>query len=162
MKRPILIVAAIVVALIAIRVVMSINGPSDEQLVRNALADSIKASKEGRPGGVIDYLSDKMTINGMDVGVDKRQILAYIKNSKPDITVSQPDPVILGDEARITSPVNVKMTGPMGMGDINQNIDNVILVFAKEDSMQWLIFPTKKWRLKEVKLPDDVVNRMNP
>lgn len=162
MKRTILIVAAIVVALIAVRVVMSFNGPSDEQLVRDALAESIKASKEGRAGGVIDYLSDKLTINGMDVGGDKRQILQYIKNSRPDITVSQPDPVVNGSEARITSPVTVKFSGPLGTGDFNQSIDNVTLVFAKEDSMKWLVIPSKQWRLTEVKLPENVAGQFTP
>lgn len=159
MKRPILIVAAIVLVLVGIRIVAGLNGPDDKQLVRQALADSIKASKEGRPGGVMDKISNKLTVNDTEVG-QMGNIANFIKQSRPDVEVLTPDPVILGDEARITSPVKVSMSLPGGAG-FDRTIDNVILIFAKEDSMTWLIFPSKQWRLKEVKMPDDVMGQLS-
>jgi len=160
MKRPILIVAAVLVVLVGIRVIMSLNGPDDKTLVRQALAESIKASKEGRPGGVIDKISNKFTVNGED-RFSPGQIMQFVKESRPDITVTRPEPIVLGDEARINSPVTLSATMPGGT-EINKTLDNVTLVFEKEDSMTWLVIPSKQWRLKEVTLPEDALSQLTP
>jgi hypothetical protein len=161
MKKPILIVAVILVVLVGVRVLMSLGGGGDDKkLVREALVESIKASKEGRPGGVMDKISDKLTVNSEQVA-SMGQISNWIKNSKPDIEVVQQDPVILGDEAQITSPVKVKLSLPGG-NNFDRTIEGVTLVFAKESATEWLFIPTKKWRLREVKLPEDVASQLNP
>ena len=160
MKRPILIVAAVVVVLIGVRVIMGLNGPDDKTLVREALAESIKASKEGRPGGVMDKISNKLTVNG-DERFSSGQIIQFIKNSKPDVEVQRPEPIVIGNEARITSPVSLKVSMPGG-NEINQTLDNVTLIFEKEDSMSWLIIPSKQWRLKEVTLPENFMSQLTP
>lgn len=160
MKKPILIVAAILVVLVGARVIMSLGGGDDKKLVREALSESIKASKEGRPGGVMDKISDKLTVNNEQVA-SMGQIANFIKNSKPDVEVLKQDPVVMGDEAQITSPVKVKLDLPGGAG-FNQTIEGVTLIFAKENATEWLFIPTKKWRLKEVRLPDNVMSQLSP
>jgi hypothetical protein len=160
MKKPILALVGLLVVLFGVKAILTIGGPDDKTQVREALQDSIKASKEGRPGGVMDKISDKITINGEQM-VSTNQIANWIRNSKPDVVVSQQDPVILGDEAQITSPVTVRANMPGGVG-FDRTIKGVTLIFAKESATEWLIIPTTKWRLKEVKLPDDVVSQLNP
>lgn len=160
MKKPILIAAAVLVLLVGIRVLMSLGGPDDKQLVREALAESIKASKEGRPGGVMDKISSQFTVNN-ETPVSTSQIEMFIRNSKPDLEVLKPDPVIMGEEAQITSPVKVKLDMPAG-GGIDQTVEGVSLIFAKESATEWLVIPTKKWRLKEVKLPPDFLAQISP
>jgi hypothetical protein len=160
MKKPILVIAAILAVLVGVRVVMGLAPQDDKKLVREALAESIKASREGRPGGVMDKISDKLTVNG-DQRVSNPQIADWIRNSKPDIVVQKQDPVIIGEEAQITSPVRVKLQLPIGNGTaFDQTISDVTLVFAKESATDWLIIPTTKWRLREVKLPEDVATQL--
>ena len=159
MKKPILIAAGILVLLVGIRVIMSMGKVDDKQLVREALQESIEASKEGRPGGVMDKISDKLRVNNQQVA-SMNQIANWIRDSKPDVEVTQQDPVIIGDEAQITSPVRVKLTLPGGAG-FDQTIQDVTLIFAKESATEWLVIPTRKWRLKEVKLPDNVMDQFS-
>ena len=44
-------------------VIATYFGPSDEALVKSALAEAVKASKEGRPGGVLDHITDHFKMN---------------------------------------------------------------------------------------------------
>ncbi|HZH98180.1 MAG TPA: hypothetical protein VEX38_04350, partial [Fimbriimonadaceae bacterium] len=39
------------------------GGPSDKEQIQTALDEAILASKEGRPGGVLDYLSQNFKVN---------------------------------------------------------------------------------------------------
>lgn len=158
MKKPILVIAAILVVLVGVRVVMGLAPQDDKKLVREALAESIAASREGRPGGVMDKISSKLVINGEPL-VSNPQIANWIRNSKPDVVVEKPDPVIMGDEAQITSPVRVKLANPIGNGNaLDRTVNDVTLIFAKESATTFLIIPTTKWRLREVKLPDSAVS----
>lgn len=159
MKKTILVVVGILVVLVGVRTIMSLGKPDDKQLVREALAESIAASKEGRPGGVMDKISDKLMVNSQQVA-SMGQIANWIRDSKPDVEVKNQDPVIIGEEAQITSPVRVKLTFPGGAG-FDQTIDDVTLIFAKESATDWLIIPTTKWRLREVKLPDNVMDQFS-
>ena len=159
MKKPILVLAAILVVLVGARAVLSMGGGDDKKQIVEALQESIKATKEGRPGGVMDKISDHFTINDTDV-VARGQIINWIKNLKPDITVSHQDPVITGDEAQITSPVSIKGKG-MGI-DFDRTVEGITLIFAKESATEWLVIPTKKWRLKDVKVPDDIAAQLTP
>lgn len=160
MKKPILIVAGILILLVGIRAIMAMGGADDKKLIREALAESIQASKEGRPGGVMDKISDKLTVNNEQFR--KGQIFDVIRDMKPDVEVLQQDPVVMGDEAQITSPVRLKLKLPIGNGSaFDQTIQDVTLVFAKESATEWLVIPTTKWRLKEVRLPDNVMSQIS-
>jgi hypothetical protein len=141
------------VALFGIRIVMSrMNQESDQVLIERALAESIQASKEGRPGGVMDKLSKSLKFNELDTSGNRSQIAQYIKQNKPDVTVVNKKAVVSGEEARIISPVNIKI-GFLGQG-IERELKDVTMVFRKEEDREYLIFPTTKWKLAEVTVPD--------
>jgi len=102
---------ALVLALIGMFVASLLNQPSDKQLILQALDESIAASRAGRPGGVLEYLSRNLTWNG-DEGVNRMEIADYIKRAKPEVTVMHREVVLDGDTATITTPVNVKLSMP--------------------------------------------------
>ena len=93
-------------ALIVLRVIFAPK-PDDQKLIREALAASIDASREGRPGGVMDKISEKFNINGMQPG-SRWDIAKFIRDSKPEIVVENTTALVEGDTARITSPVQIK------------------------------------------------------
>ena len=157
--KPLIWIAVIIVAVVGVRVLISqLNQPSDQQLIQTALADSIKASKEGRPGGVMDLLSKNLTLNDMDTSPNRGQIAKFIKENQPDVNVENKHAVIAGDEAQIISPVALEMNF-LGQ-KMSRNIDEVTLIFKRESDMEYLIFPTKKWKLAEVRAPDDAVQQL--
>jgi len=129
-----------------------LNPPDDRKLIQEALAESIKASKEGRPGGVMDKLSANIKYNNQDVGGNDRDIARFIRDSKPDIVVESMEPDVKGDQATIVSPVNLTMS--MLGQSINRRLNEVTLVFRKEADRDFLIFPTTRWKLAEVRVPD--------
>ncbi len=133
-------------------IMMSANRTDDKVLVRQALLDSIKASREGRPGGVMDKLSEHIKFNGQSEAGNERDIARYIRQSKPDITVQNMDPEVSGDEAKIISPVTVSM-GLLGQS-MGQTLKKVTITFRREDDHEWLIFPVKRWKLAEVETTD--------
>ena len=133
-------------------ILMSANRTDDKVLVRQALLDSIKASREGRPGGVMDKLSEHIKFNGQSEAGNERDIARYIRQSKPDITVQNMDPEVSGDEAKIISPVTVSM-GLLGQS-MGQTLKKVTITFRREDDHEWLIFPVKRWKLAEVETTD--------
>ncbi len=148
-------IVVVLLAIVGIKVVMTLNGPSDAKLIQQALAESIKASREGRPGGVMDYLSDKLKINNDEPG--RRQVADFIKNSHPDVEVADTTPVIreVDGTAQINSSIHLKMS--MLGNNVDQTIKNVTLKFQREDAKEWLIIPTKQWRLVEVAVPQESI-----
>jgi hypothetical protein len=149
-------IAVAVLAIIVVRVVINrINAPNDQQQIQAALAESIKASKEGRPGGVMDKLSASLKLNDMDTSGNRNQIAQFIKNNQPDVNVLNPKAIITGDEAQIVSPVELEMN-ILGQ-KMQRTMESVTLIFRKEDDMEYLVFPTKKWKLAEVQVPEDAV-----
>jgi hypothetical protein len=154
--KPLIVLAAIVIALLGIRILIGrLNQPNDQQLIQQALADSIKASKEGRPGGVMDKLSANLKLNNLEVGGNQRQIAQYIKENQPDVNVINKQAAIAGDQAQISSPVDLELN--IFGQKISQRLENVTLVFKREDDREYLIFPTKKWKLAEVHVPEDAI-----
>lgn len=154
MKKLVGLVALAAIAFGGTYVYLNFFRGSDAKLIKDALAESIKASKEGRPGSVMDLLSDKLKVNDQDTG-PRRQIAEFIKNSRPDITVKDVEPVInpTNGTAKITSSVHLKV-GAFGQ-NIDTDIPNVTLTFRREDGTQWLLFPVKQWKLSDVSVPID-------
>lgn len=153
-KRPLLWIVLLLVLVVVVRVGTGLaNRPNDNQLIQAALADAIKASKEGRPGGVVELFSRNLKVNNVDVDANRGQIVDFIRNQKPDVTVTNATPQISGDEARIVSPVQLDM-GLLG----KRSMDNVTMIFHREDSTEFLIVPTKTWRLVEVRAPESAVS----
>lgn len=128
------------------------GGPSDKELIKVALDEAIQASKEGRPGGVLELISQRFAVNGESYGT--RDISKTIKDMKPDVAISNPEPTVKGNSATITSGVNLSVMA------MTTNIPDVTLKFAKESGTKWLIFPTKKWRLVEVSIPNTVIDEV--
>ncbi len=128
-----------------------LGGPSDKELIQTALKESIAASREGRPGGVLEYLSKNFTVNSEQYGT--RDIARTIREMKPNVELEQNEPKINGDSATITSPVKLSLSLP----PVSYTVSEVTMSFGRESARKWLIFPTTRWRLKGVDIPDQVV-----
>jgi hypothetical protein len=151
-----LMLGMLLVLLVGGKVVIStMQPPDDRKLIQDALAESIKASKDGRPGGVLDKLSVNIKYNNQDVSGNDRDIARYIRDNKPDIVVENTEPEVKGDEATIVSPVSMKLS-LLGQS-MERQMKDVTLIFRKEADREFLIFPTTRWKLAEVRVPDTSV-----
>jgi hypothetical protein len=143
------IIAAVILVLFVARIGLSMaNRPDDQKLIENALAEAVEASKEGKPGGVIDLLSNNLKVNDQDVGGNNRQVADFVRQWKPNARVLEPKAQITGDEGRIVSPVELEML------NMKRTLNEVTLIFRKEDATEYLFIPVAKWRLTEVRVPD--------
>lgn len=143
----------VLVALIALGLGAYLSGPSDEQLVREALQDSIEASRNGQPGGVLEHLSRSLTFN--EVPVESRQDVAnFIRNSRPSVELLTSDPPIRfeGSTAEMVADFHVAVA--FGMVSIDQSIRGVVVRFRRESGTRWLVLPASRWRIAEVSAPD--------
>ncbi|HWD41121.1 MAG TPA: hypothetical protein VG944_19895 [Fimbriimonas sp.] len=152
MKKPIWIIVGVLAILVAVRIGLSMaSRPSDQEQIRKALDDSIKASKEGRPGGVMDLMSNHLTYNEQDTSSAMGQVAQVIKKQRPDVTVDDETASISGDNAQITSPVDLTLEF---LGQKRTfHIKDVVLKFHKEPATEWLVIPTTQWKLVEVQAP---------
>jgi hypothetical protein len=128
---------------------------SDADQVKVALDESIKASREGRPGGVLDKLSAAFQVN--DQSVSSNQVASAIKKFQPSIEVDKPNPVVTDDVAHVISPmvVTVSLLGQSRA----VTVPNVDIEFHKEAGHVWLIFPASTWRMTEIHLPPDALTQ---
>jgi hypothetical protein len=145
--------AAILIAaalfLVGIKVALTLTRhPSDETLIQQALNDSLEASRKGQPGGVLDLLSKEIKVNQQTFS-DSSSIAGFIRNSRPDITLTDRHVLVTQDEARIVSPVDLSLLGQ------SWHLDKVTLVFHREEARGFLFLPTTKWQLTEVRLPEN-------
>lgn len=149
MSRGALILVGVVIALVGGRFLYgALTRPDDRTQVKQALADAIEASREGRPGSVVDKLSDTLKVNG-EGGPSLRQVAEFVKNNHPRVTVANTEPTIRGDEAEIDSDVRIEISL---LGERSLDLKGVQILFRKESSRDWLIFPTTKWKLSEVRI----------
>jgi len=156
-KKTLLFLGVFLVLLIGVRVMVGMtHQESDKSLIQKALAESIKASRKGRAGGVMDKLSSQLKFNGSDYGSAGRDISRFIRDSRPDITVENDDPVISGDEGTIVSPVDLKLS--MLGQSLDRHLKKVTMVFRKEDARDWLVIPVRKWKLAEVEVSESAVS----
>jgi hypothetical protein len=137
--------------LVGVRLGLFSRGQSDSELIKAALDDATTAAMAGRPGPVLEFISKQFTYNGVG-DINEGQIANYIKASKPEVVVKNQNAVISGDSATITSTVHVNAPLPGG-NSIERDFPNVTLNFRREDTVTWLIFPGKTWRLTEVSAP---------
>lgn len=122
-------------------------GPSDKELIRQTMAEAVKAGREGRPGGVLESLSRSIRYNDMPVE-DPRAVAEFVRKSKPDVTLLNPEPTIEGSQATIVSPVTLTLRyGPVPM---TQTIPDVRFVLRREVGTRWLFIPAPKWRLVSI------------
>ncbi|MBS1713417.1 MAG: hypothetical protein JST30_03685 [Armatimonadetes bacterium] len=121
--------------------------PKDQDLINQALKESVDASREGRSGSVMEYLSRSLTYN--DVPVEYRaQVARYIRNSKPEIYLENTAAIISGDSAQIVTPADLRIAvGPM---PVNLHIDRVVITLGRETGTRFVFLPAPIWRIKEV------------
>lgn len=147
-KAKIVIVLAVIVAILAAaRFGLFSQKVSDQELIESALTEALKAAKEGRSGVVLDFVSTQFVAN-TDFPLDRNQIATYIRENHPEVDVLNKKAAVSGDSALIVSPVNASIT--FQGATLSHQFKNVKLTFKREDSLQWLIIPSKKWRLAEV------------
>ena len=152
-KAIVLTVLGLAAMLLVLRLTIFAPPNNDQQQIAQALQNSIQASKEGRPGGVLDLLSDKFKINEQSPGTFN--VAKFIRNQKPDITVANTTAVVSGDTARIDTAVHVKFSYLTQTFD--QNIPNVTLVFQREEGHKYIFFPTTEWHLTNVEVPNNAI-----
>lgn len=148
-KKVIFLVLGAVATLLVLRFTIFAPQPNDQVLIAQALEDSLQAGKEGRPGGVLEILSRKFRINEQEPG--RFDIAKFVRENKPDVNVLNKSAVVSGDTARIETPVEVKVSFLNQKFD--QRIENVTLIFEKEDAYRYLVIPTRTWKLKDVDVP---------
>lgn len=156
MKKPIVIGLAVIGALITVVFGSGILSQQDDKTqIQNALDRAIKASKEGRPGGVLEYLSADFELN--QTKFTGGQIARRIKEMKPDVEVKDRNVTVSDSTATMASPVSLSLTLP----PMKMEISKVNLEFRREDSRRMLIFPSKDWKLYRVSVPDNVYEELN-
>ncbi len=153
----ILIAAALVLVGIMVTLVAT-NHPSDDVLIKQALTESIEASRKGQAGGVLDLLSKQLKVN-QQAAPESSSIAKFIRESRPDITLTNEKPLVTGDEARIVSPMDLKLNF-LGQS-VSRHLDNVTLVFRREEGRSLLFLPVAKWRLSEVRMPENQVESLS-
>ena len=130
------------------------NQPDDKTLIAEAIKEAQKAGKEGRPGGVLDFLDlPKLKVNEVEASGAAPDISSYIKNQKPDIIFTKIEPIITGDDARIESPATVKIG--VAMLSVEKTIPNVVINLKKEVGHDWLIIPKRSWKITEIRVSAD-------
>jgi hypothetical protein len=152
-RKIIFLMIGVVAALVILRFTLFAPSPNDQVLISQALMDSIQASKEGRPGGVLDLLSSKFKINDQEPG--RFDIAKFIRERKPDVTVDNDKAVVSGDSAQIQTSVEVKLS--FLNQNFDQRVDNVTLVFQKEAAHKYLVIPTTAWHLTDVEVPNNSI-----
>ncbi len=137
-------------------IVYQMLGPqrSDAVLIKEALAESIEAGKEGRPGGVLELLSNEFKINDQVIA-SFRDIARVVRDYKPDVEVLTQTPEVDGDTATIISAVKIKTGFPLNQ---DFTIPDVRMEFRKESGTKWIFVPAKSWKLHRVRLSESFLS----
>ncbi len=144
--------AVLLVGLGAVRFGLFSKGPDDQTLIRQAMDDAIVAAQEGRSGPVLDFISDQISVNG-STQFSKKQIAQYVRANKPEVKVADDTATVSGDSATVVTSVHVRVPAFGGM-PFDGEFKDVTMLFAREDTVKWLIFPAKTWRLRKVSSPN--------
>lgn len=127
------------------------TAPSDDEMIRQAIDESAKAAREGKPGNVLEHLSRSLTINGMPVA-DRGEISKYIRLASPEVKFGQYSPVVEEDSATVKTNVAVKFSF-QGIS-MDETIPNVEVKLSREPGFRWVVFPATKWRIASVSAPE--------
>jgi len=133
-------------------------GPSDQEQIKEALAKSIKASREGRPGGVLELLSSNFKVNNTEYSTSSTNFTNAIRNYKPDLKVANTTPAISGDQATIISDVTLDAS----ILSMHKTVDipQATFTFHKESGTKWGLIPSKDWKLDQVTIPQSSVDQV--
>ena len=144
------IIASSVVVLAGLTILFVVTAPSDEELIRTALAESVQASRDGRPSELLNHMSRSLTLNGIQ-GVSRSDIAEYVRTIKPDIDLGSFEPVIEGDAATVVT--DVRVNGTFFNFTVDQTVPGVQIKLAKEPGTRWLLLPGARWRITEITVP---------
>lgn len=150
-------VAAVAAGTIAALFVAARDTRTDKEQIVSALDDSVAASKEGRPGGVLDLMSEQFEISGLGK-ISRNWVAKQIRENKPEVSFTRETIEITGDRAEMTADASLRLKvnlGPVSK-DLSPSMQGVKLIFRKEDVRKFLIVPSKVWKLVEVRLPPGV------
>ncbi len=135
---------SLVVGLVVTYLAVFLSQPTDEQLILQALDESIARSKEGRPGGIAELYWVELT--QLDGGATPTDV-QNIRLAKPEVTVPARGIDMSGATPTITSPFFMKISFFGTSMDMSANVK---IVFSPGRSTQLLIFPVKRWRVTDV------------
>lgn len=159
MKRILWIVGGLVVVTLGVMLALQYaNRPSDREQIVLALDEAIRASREGQPGPVLDFISGRATLNEAG-GASQRQIADTIRRAKPDVKFPNPNIQIDGDRAALSGPVNV--TFRLLSFEQTARIKSAVVELEKEPATVWGIFPTHKWRVVKITTDEDVLRELS-
>ena len=141
---------AIVGALVLVAICWLVFQPktNDSDQIKVALLSAVKASKEGRAGGVVEYLASNVQVNGQKYDVN-RQFTSFIRQYHPDITLGSLEPKINGDHATLTTDLQISILKNTA------TLPGVTFTFEKEHDTKWLIFPSQDWKVTGASAPDE-------
>lgn len=157
MKKPWWIASIVIVVvlgvLFAVNVVAVMNAPSDEQQIRTALEEMRKASIDGRPGGVQEYLSNSFELpegapqDGGLLSGPKAKVADAIRKSKVNyLTLSNITIEISGINAIARCDVDTEFTYMM-FPAVTYAAKDIQIEFRKEGSRRLFVIPEPKWRV---------------
>lgn len=129
---------------------------TDLQQLTAALNLSTSESKKGEPGGVLDVLSNGFALNGTNPA--RSSIAQAIRKYHPDVQFSDLDPIIEGDQARVTATAHASISA-LG-SSATFDIPKVTLFFHRETDHVWLVFPAHHWKLVSAQVPDEDVEKL--
>ena len=158
MKRAYVVLALVLLIVVGFRVVTATLGRKDDAtLIKDSLRQSLEASRKGEAGGVLDLLSNSITLNGETQSGVTSQVADFIRKQRPDVEVQNQQPIVTGDEARITSPITIKADLPI-VGTQSIQMRDVVLTFQRETGRTLLVLPVTKWRLTGITAPPDALS----
>lgn len=145
---------AIVVAA-AVLTFFGFRGPSDRELIDQAITESAKAGREGRAGGVLEYLSKSLKVNQVEYSGTRFDISRFVRDSHPDVQLKNQTVEVdeSGGKATVTASATVSVT-LLGLSEMSRDIDKVEIRLEREDTRKWLIFPARIWRIVSVDAPN--------
>ena len=149
-------VAGGISALIGVSIVaITFLGAHDDQKdIQEAITKSIKAGKEGSGGGVLEHVSVDLRVNDTSYG-GARDISGFVRQYKPEVEIPPITAKVFGDEAQINT--NMKLTVGILGNRTSFPLKDVIISMKKEEDRMWLIFPSKTWKVSQVKIPANSV-----
>ena len=124
------------------------NRPTDQEMITRAIESAAEASSDGKPGGVLEHLSRSFELNGSTPG-SRAEIADYISQFKPDFVIEETDAELDGDNAKVTTKVEIAIMGGLG----GRVVVDPINIHLRRETGFTFIFPTDKWRIVSIEAP---------
>lgn len=138
--------------LVVINIVAVMNKPNDETQILQALEEMRVASVEGRPGGVLEYISDSIELPTQPEDQwmgrsPKAQIARFLRQADiRSVEISDTKVELHGELAQVACSVRADLTYP-AFGDVPIAFDRVVIEFRREASRRLFVVPDSTWRV---------------